>query len=1453
MEKKSKTNSNSRLFLMTTMFVFLLAGLTISVAAEECEIDCVCGNGILEQGEGCDNGDANVDGQGPVWDFIQGQGDRDYCSTNCEVYHVPGTWCGDQEIQIPHEVCELNEDCSQGESCEGCQCVEVPCGNDDDCNDLDYPPCYEGVCNDEVCEQELTDSTGPSIFDLLINPFYNNGIFDIFATTTDECSNIEQSEYFVGHAGEPYCGEPGTGTPMNAFDGDFDELTEELIKENVNYLEDGLNWACVQSKDVIGNWGDCECVYFESDTIPPEILRNFKLNDVSDPHEYLICGNDPVVNVTICDTQSEIQGGEFFLDMWIPPEPIPAPWTGYWLEPLNHYIGSLGYHCSDTQGTIPLSDLEDGTHYLNQIRGKDIVENWGKVYNQNLNYSFIKDTTPPITEKEITFINDTYVECDYSEMMGEPITNGCYYTLPGAQIHLTSYDPDPQGTGEFAGDVTIFYRVWWSYDGSSWEVVQEGQSELNEGINFTLINDSYHLIEYWATDGCTWEEEHHFELDIVDTQPPESWKILQDPKVNCSVDDIALYGYEDCAYISKNTLVNLYCEDVEPHPVNGVTLYYKIDWKEYWGDSWDEGEWIPMEGSFEFNYQQDSFHRLTWYCEDALGNVESEHVELDIVDTEAPVTTKEVLGPKLPGYDDIHWFLTDESTVVFDCVDPEPHPVNDVTLNWNLWWRMTSDDQWELIDNGSNGGHKEFTNLSESYHKFEYWCVDALGNEEEHQFEIDAVDVSAPHTTKTVGEPNVLMDPECNPNEEICDYWVTQNTSITLDCQDIEPHPIGGETLYWREYLVDGTVGNWTVEEEAFVTFNFGEDCSHKLEWYCTDALGNSEGTEEEPILEYDNVDTAPPDTNKFVIKDGERIYSPAEGETVVGLQSGEDIKFCAEVNDVKLTGDTGVGVMMVQGRLIALDDPQFPLEWDEGEQAYCVERTAPESCGYWHYEVRAKDLLHNLGDWTDGILIIVDNVAPIGEVLNPHAGNSYYAGKVFPFYAPAVDFGGDSCTFDIFGGDCTGDDNCPASGVDYCDVYAIDYNFEGLNQSEIKQCWEDLWVYFDQVLADPYIEYIGRVPYENGVCTGYLEMAEDSNLSDTVFMAVDWVDKAGNSRFGLALNPWLSPITMNMEDRGDLTATPLFDPLVTSEDELPVEARIYDVSSTEQLTLKAVVEMYVGEDELIPITEDECTPEMDFFEGEAGCLLTPELPGYDAIDSGIYKYTVKYLIVNQVVETDTFFFVVDNDMPEMGVISPGEEEVYGELMPISLYLDDNSGIAEDSVKVKVTERGSISNGWCLFGDCAETDWINLNYFGNDLFTGAINFSEYEISESGEYNFEAYACDVLYDPCNDLDCNDGLGYLLDTRNLHHCVPVSDADFEPRPDCNDGIDNDRDGYIDYPSDEGCSSYEDESEVYDGGDPVCGDGITEGEEECEFTHECGQDQVCFECQCSYDDIS
>jgi hypothetical protein len=1048
----------------------------------------VCGNGILEGNEECEK-------VGGIWpaccnnSTCMFKSSSNMCRASAGQCDVAEN-CSGSNADCPGDAkapfstpCDDGLWCSETDHCDGKgSCVQLTARV---CNNPPQPQqCYNatGTCNEQTdtCDYtKLPDNTGPITSNVLVNPSYNNGIFNVTATATDQCSNIKTSEYFLRHSGSVNCGTPGTGTLMPAEDGNFDELIEDLRKDSIEYFMDGSNRICIQSQDVANNWGNCECGYFETDTKPPELVYNFTLNHVPNPHELLVCGNNPLINVTICDSQSDVQGGEYFLDKWIPPMPVPAPWSGYWLNILNHYLNG-GWHCSDLSAIVNLTPLSEGTHYINQIRGKDIVENWGKIYGQNFSYSFVKDTTPPSTTKDV---DTPKVRCAITDDGDKNSVEECWYIQQGTHIHLSAVDPDPQQTGEFSGLDKIMCQFRWK---NNTEDAWSAWSDPAECPNPIVFNkDSYHEIKYWAVDKCGNPENPHYEIDIVDTQAPKIWKEVGIPSklVNSSCNP----QQEVCSYyMTQQTSITFKCVDQEPHPVDDVTMHIEVYWKENEGDQWQfEHNFTQNQGEWTFTCHEDSIHKLVYWCEDALGNVISPKEEVDYVDTQAPVSNKTVGQPRVecsPNVKGLYgdpkdgcWYITNHTPITLNCTDTGQHPVNNVSIYYRDYFYNTQPPVWTRVNANNITIFKE-----DSAHVLEWYCVDELLNEEQHHYEIDIVDTQAPHTNKTIIGKQY-------PGSGDVHMWIRQDTTIKLNCTDLGPHPVNDVTLYYRDYL-DGTIPSaFTPVQGGYVEIKKKEDCKHRLEWYCVDALGNSEGSAENPIVEIDQVDTAPPEIVKWV-----------DDNTV---QPGDTVRICANVTDKKLTGDPGVGVDWVKAHLYHGDDPNGIDLINVGGNTYCGNWTAPPikecwwchglHCEYrcvWELWVEAEDLLDNHNE-TDGIEIIVDNADPkIEAVLWPSKDKYYRDGKKFEVKALAIDFGGDE--------NILNSDNCKASGVKECRFYAIKYNFESVDQSEIKNLWDYLhWL--EETTGTPIkTVYLGSVPWENGYCKGSLQFPEDSGLS---------------------------------------------------------------------------------------------------------------------------------------------------------------------------------------------------------------------------------------------------------------------------------------------------------------------------------------------------------------------
>ncbi|MBI2045556.1 hypothetical protein HYT23_05860 [Candidatus Pacearchaeota archaeon] len=90
-------------------------------------------------------------------------------------------------------------------------------------------------------------------------------------------------------------------------------------------------------------------------------------------------------------------------------------------------------------------------------------------------------------------------------------------------------------------------------------------------------------------------------------------------------------------------------------------------------------------------------------------------------------------------------------------------------------------------------------------------------------------------------------------------------TPITLDCQDVEPHPVDHEEIFFKveldgddyteRYCENIAGGEYNINEDGYcyvsgkeapVIFHFTEESEHNLKYYCIDALGNKGPVDDE-------------------------------------------------------------------------------------------------------------------------------------------------------------------------------------------------------------------------------------------------------------------------------------------------------------------------------------------------------------------------------------------------------------------------------------------------------------------------------------------------------------------------------------------------------------------------------------------------------------------------------
>ncbi|MBU4299604.1 hypothetical protein L6303_04295 [archaeon] len=409
--------------------------------------------------------------------------------------------------------------------------------------------------------------------------------------------------------------------------------------------------------------------------------------------------------------------------------------------------------------------------------------------------------------------------------------------------------------------------------------------------SFYKPEESCHVIEYYSVDKLGNEEPVKWQCVFVDNTPPEVNKTIGEPKVVRSEGQ----DVNQITYITNQTPITLTCKDAFPHPVDHVSLWYRYRFNESC-DNLDGSEWTawvdPNGGDLNGNpyllekiihFPEDSCHELEYYCVDGLGNTGPINSEIDIVDTQPPVINKTIVGPRAGACppenlieieslsdvcaDDLSvecaqkpkCYIDGVTQIHVEAVDPEPHPVNNVTCDWDY-----TVYGGQKIGSGQIGVIAPFDiNFpEESKHKLTITCRDELGNSVTDR-ETFYVDKTPPVTSKHYGEPYY--------NNETS-KWVTSETNIALSVEDAGPHKSGVNETNYKVTLMEGNLpclsddicqeqsgdGEWNTYTTPF---QIDEQSCHLIEYYSIDNVEKTEDVKKQCVF----VDNTAPETNKTV------------------------------------------------------------------------------------------------------------------------------------------------------------------------------------------------------------------------------------------------------------------------------------------------------------------------------------------------------------------------------------------------------------------------------------------------------------------------------------------------------------------------------------------------------------------------------------------------------------
>ncbi len=1052
-------------------------------------------------------------------------------------------------------------------------------------------------------------------------------------------------------------------------DGDFpDEWTE--YEGPFSYPEDSMHTLEYYCTDALGNEGDIMTEIDVVDSQPPETQKT-----VGDPkHEcetgeecdWYITQQTPIT-MSCIDQDPHPVGGEQLLYKYLVDD---GEWTDLMLyegpftfpEDSMH---TLKYYCVDALG----NEEEEHTEI-------DIVE-----------------TVPPVVRK---VVGEPKVPCVDK--------NGCdFYVTSQTPITLYCTDPNPHPSNH----VSISYRIRYRLDeNSEWGEWGDFVVTEDDEVTFTLPEDSMHEIEYYCKDILGNTALTQTELDIVDNQGPTVAKTVGDPKVACGIG-------EGCDwYITQSTPISFEATDPLPHPVDAVKIYYR-----YNVNDGDWSNWALFENDLYF--AEDSKHTIEYYAEDALGNKGPTYSEIDYIETVPPVTTKTVGDPKVECDQDeqCDYYITQQTTITLAAIDPEPHPVDRVrTYYWYCVGEEPGDEQIELVTDYWCTNETEYTGPftfpEDSRHTLYYYSVDALGNQERTQMEIDIVETQPPVISKVVGKPSISCE---DLGRDDCHYFITQNTDITLECTDPYPHPVDRVSILYRYNVDGGQWEEWVVVEGTSATINFKEDSVHTIEYYCEDALGNRANL----TTEIDRVDTTPPETEKIIMGN----------KTACGPEEECDYYVCR---------DTLIGFSALDGGPICHVDGTITyyryqingggwsdwIEYEPGmEFAFSIE-------GEYEIEYYSQDQLFN-EEGMQSEIDIFDKQPPKGWVLNPTSGRWYHDGEKFSVYAPAMDKGD------------------PASGFTSCMFYAMDVHFEELTETELQAV---MLLMRKPYLFDNLLEYLGperyhlvslgSVPFDDGVCKGSVQIPEESGLTDKAYLVIEINDRSCNTYYDLARDTMGDVILMDIDNQApfiELDHTEGLDEPLSTGDYFAAYLKAEDHDSA--------LFQCSGEITQETCNDDECIEQTFSFAGQiiddSNCKVFGNAP--IGLNDGSHTLALFAMDMEYNKANVSATMMVDNSPPEKEITSPQSGETYGQIIPIEMMAQDASGIREDTVQYRIFEDLGSLFGVPIGPEKYDSGWRVLPYKVDDLYGEDFNTTAEGLEDGKTYYMRARACDNLFE------------------------------------------------------------------------------------------------------------
>ncbi|MDD5778858.1 MAG: lamin tail domain-containing protein, partial [Candidatus Thermoplasmatota archaeon] len=484
---------------------------------------------------------------------------------------------------------------------------------------------------------------------------------------------------------------------------------------------------------------------------------------------------------------------------------LVGKWTLYYRVFYNGgYVNDTNITINQTSPNITIYFSDNCTHYLEYF-----VKNFttGDRYPKTGwdNETFYVDNLPPVTNMTLGAPNHSSSFINFS-----------------TPIYLNTTD---MGCNGGAGNYTIYYRIWNETHG--WDMWQNGTPHENEDLTLYITDECKHYIQYFALDilgnndsGINWGNVNNRTV-FVDNTPP-----------NSSVDTFTSYEQDNVPF-----WVNVTASDDEGCPPGSGIVTVEL-WYRY---STDNSTWSPYISfgtndtdlyQWPFDAPNDSgYYEFYSIGIDSLGQKEDAPIEADArCNVTAPITRKHHSGPFWTVGDKD--YITSSTEFNFTVDDPDGDPSN-VIIRYRWWWN----GNWMEWKNYTGN----FTMSGNCKHYLEYYAYEPNGTTEHTRNQTYWLDDNAPTSSYAITSGPVRGE------------YINTNTTITLTGQDASGTCNAGEWRIWYRKALSGlfTPGDWNTS----VDVQYSEECSHYLQWYAEDRLGNEESVHTQIF----KVDTTPP------------------------------------------------------------------------------------------------------------------------------------------------------------------------------------------------------------------------------------------------------------------------------------------------------------------------------------------------------------------------------------------------------------------------------------------------------------------------------------------------------------------------------------------------------------------------------------------------------------------